>query len=168
MLWHQSHNCMVKGVLSFTNNAFSEFLLRLSSSPLVDLLLFYVHSLLVQLELLLVRTHPIEELSISRAKLWVEVAWLSTKHHPHLIIITKVEDMHILVVKIINNRIETLSHPHAHVRSFENALFCSNAISNFDKLWSIISTDKFTELLYTPLPPKVNLGWNLEYMAPFS
>jgi hypothetical protein len=60
---------MVKGVLSFTNNPFSEFLLRLASSPLVDLLLFYVHSLLVQFELLLVRTHPVKELSISRAKL---------------------------------------------------------------------------------------------------
>jgi hypothetical protein len=61
-----------------------------------------------------------------------------------------------MVVKIINNKIETLSHPHAHVHSLENALFCSNAISNFDKLWSIISTDKFMERLYTPLPPKVN------------
>jgi hypothetical protein len=39
-----------------------------------------------------------------------------------------------MVVKIINNKIETLSHPHAHVHSLENALFCSNAISNFDKL----------------------------------
>ena len=58
---------MEKAVLSLTNDALSKFLLRLASRPLVDLLLFYVHRLLVQLEFLLMRTHSIEELSISRS-----------------------------------------------------------------------------------------------------
>ena len=63
--------------------------------------------------------------------------------------------MRILVVKIINNRIETQSHPpHAYARSLEISLTCSNAISNYGKHWFMISGDKFMEWLYTLLPPK--------------
>lgn len=56
---------MAEGVLALADDAFSELLLRLSCRPLVDVFLLDVHRLLVQLELLLVGTHSVEELCVA-------------------------------------------------------------------------------------------------------
>ena len=75
---------MGRKVLALTDDAISELLLGLASRPLIDVLLLYVHRLLMQLELLLVCTHPVEELGITRTQLRVEVFALTHQHDQHL------------------------------------------------------------------------------------
>lgn len=74
---------MEGGVLALADDAIGELFLGLAGRPLVDVLLLDVHCPLVQLELLLVRTHPVEEFGIAGAQLGVEVLALTDQQDQH-------------------------------------------------------------------------------------